>query len=335
MALGLTYVTGVLSLLFAGALLDQYLTRRQPHHLLWFVAFAIFTMAIGVWFIRETFGLNQWLFRLWYLGAAMLAPAYLGTGMLYLMASRRVANAFMGYLAVVTIAVVAMVLSADLRTPNACLVGGLEVLSRLECIDPSDTLTKMGFFPPWIRVLAGILALYGGLAVVAATGWSIGLLVRNERLRTGEGAAQPVEGEETTARTILRKTGETFKGSYRNSLLGVRLLWQSRDFWRRDIPVQRAFSNLIITLGVMLTGLGLTLNSVDSSAGHMGFFLVSVIIISTGFLLSTEAFETRPHESVRDSIQTIRSGGIGTIQIPQRLRSRSRFGRQTGEGPQQ
>ena len=86
MALGLTYVTGVLSLLFAGALLDQYLTRRQPHHLLWFVAFAVFTMAIGVWFIRETFGLNQWLFRLWYLGAAMLAPAYLGTGMLYLMA---------------------------------------------------------------------------------------------------------------------------------------------------------------------------------------------------------------------------------------------------------
>ena len=208
------------------------------------------------------------------------------------------------------------------------------MLSRLECLDPSNTLTKMGFFPPWIRVMGGILGLYGGLCVVAATGWSIGLLVRNERRRTGEGAAQPAEGEATTARAILKKTGETLKGSYRNTLLAVRLLWQSRDFWRRDIPEQRAFSNLIITVGVMLTGLGLTLNSVDGSAGHLGFFLVGVIIIFTGFLLSTEVFETRPHESVRDSIQTIRSGGIGTIRIPERLRSRITFGRQTGDGPQ-
>ena len=226
-----------------------------------------------------------------------------------------------------------MVLSAHLRTPNDCIVEGVEVLSRLECIDPSDTLTEMGFFPPWIRVLAAILALYGGLAVLAVTGWSIGLLVRNERGRTGEGGAQPAEGEATTARTILTKTGETLKGSYRNTLLAIRLLWQSRDFWRRGIPEQRAFSNLIITAGVMLMGLGLTLNSVDGSSAHLGFFLAAVIIISTGFLLSTEVFETRPHESVRDSIQTIRSGGIGTIQIPERLR-RITFRRQPGDGPQ-
>lgn len=117
---------------------------------------------MGLWFLRETFGLNQWIFRLWYLSGGMLAAAYMGTGMVYMIAPRHVAHAFLGYLLVMTVAAVVLVLTAHIRTPGECIEG----LKGLECLLPSESLTKIGVFPPWIRVFGAVLNAYGGLAIV-------------------------------------------------------------------------------------------------------------------------------------------------------------------------
>ena len=192
MSIFLAYVTSVLSLLFAASLLGQYLTRRQPYHLLWAVALLLFSVAMGLWFLRETLGLNQWIFRLWYLSGAMLVPAFLGTGLIYMMAPRKVASAFLGYLLVVTVAAVVLVLTADIKTPNECLEG----LEGLECLLPSHTLTNAVFFPPWIRILGALLNVYGGLAVLTGAVVSLRALGREQRrLRREEGTPHPSEGE--------------------------------------------------------------------------------------------------------------------------------------------
>ena len=302
MSLALAYVTGILSLLFAASLLEQYLAKRQPYHLLWATAFGLVSMSMVLWFLRETLGLNQWIFRLWYLSGAMLVPAYLGTGMMYLMAPRKLANGIMGYLTVATIAAVVMPLTAHIRTPNDCLVG----LSALECLLPGNSLTQVGFFPSWLRLLAAVLNYFGGVAVLAAAVWSVGLLVRAERRRTGGESAQPAEGD---AAGSGKRWSEELADGYRNTLLAGKLLWRNRAFWRGDLAVQRAASTIIVTLGLVLGALGLTLNSVEESAPHLGFFLAAVLVVYGGFLASREALESYPHIQLRDSVRALRSLG--------------------------
>ena len=303
MSLALSYVTSILSLLFAASLLAQYMKGKQTYHLLWAIAFMLFSMAMGLWFLRESFGLNQWIFRLWYLSGTMLAATYLGTGMLFMIAPRRVAGAFTGYLLVVTVAAVVLVLTAHIKTPDECVDG----LKGLGCLAPSDTLTKMGFFPPWIRVLGAMLNLYGGLAVVAAAVWSIRLLVRQE----ADAAGQPSVADEPEG--VAGKLMRALAGSYRNTVTAVKLLWQNRDFWRRGAPAQRAASNIILTIGVALAALGATLNSLDSSEPHLGLFLGAVLIIYVGVLDIRAVIDSVASMQPRRSLEDLWSTGLGRL----------------------
>ena len=66
-------------------------------------------------------------------------------------------------------------------------------------------------------------------------------------------------------------------------------------------------SDLIITLGLALGRVGLTLNSMEGSGAHLGFFLATVLAIYGGFLASREAFERSPHNQLTESIQTIKT----------------------------
>ena len=222
-----------MSLLFAASLVEQYVMRRQPYHLLWAVALGLFSMAMVLWFLRETVGLNQWIFRLWFLSGAMLVPAYLGTGMLYMMAPRRVSNAFLGYLLVVTVAAVVLVLTAHIRTPDACAAG----LTDLECLVPSLTLTEMGFFPPWIRVLAAILNLYGGLAVLAGAVWAVGMLAREG---ASEASSAGPEATEAGRRPVLAILAESQRNVMLDSL--VKSLFRSNQNKRTLAWVQYTVS---------------------------------------------------------------------------------------------
>ena len=296
MSLALAYVTGILSLIFAFSLLDQYMTRRQPQHLLWFIAFLLLSMSMGVWFLRETFGLNQWFLRLWFLGGSMLIPAYLGTGVLYWIMPKKLAGAFLGFLVVVTVAVLVIVLTADIKTPDECGAG----LSGLGCLEPSFSMTKVGFFPAWIRLMSAVSNYYGGVAVLFGALWNISMLVRAHRMSAGAaGATQDAEGSFTA----------DLAGAWSNTKLAASLMWQNRDFWRRDAAVQRAYANVIMTVSLVIGALGLTLTGIDDSAPHLGLFLAGAIVVYGGLLASKEAFETSPLTQAKDAIQALKSGG--------------------------
>ena len=201
--------------------------------MLWAVALLLVSIAMRLSFLKETFSLNQWVFRLWYVSGAMLVPAYLGTGMIYLMAPSKVANYFLGFLLLATLVALVVVLTASIKTPDECLTG----LEALECLLPSQTLTMTGFSPSWIRILAAILKVYGGLALVAGAVWSAGFLVREDKGRKGGVVIQPAEAEGASG--AGRKITGVLAGSARDPILATKLLWQYRDFWRHDIPVQR------------------------------------------------------------------------------------------------
>ncbi len=90
----------VISLAFAITVLDQFFARRKPYQLVWVIGLLMYFISTGAEFWVEVWGLNQIIYRLWYLFGAMSVAAYLGMGTLYLLTPRRVANIIMAMLLV-------------------------------------------------------------------------------------------------------------------------------------------------------------------------------------------------------------------------------------------
>ena len=177
MAVGLTFVTMVLGLLFGASLLEQYLTRRQPHQLVWAAALFLITFAMGMWFLRETFGVNDWIFRLGYISGTMLVTAYLGTGVLYLLAPRQIAHGAMGALGLLTLIGFIVVMVVGIGTPDGCASG----LKGLECLSPGQSITETGYIAQGISIFAILLNIYGVLAILGGLFWTLEELARRVR----------------------------------------------------------------------------------------------------------------------------------------------------------
>jgi hypothetical protein len=164
MALVLSLITSLISLVFALTVLAQYMARRRPYQLVWSVGLFLYFAGTGVWFLREALGINQWILRAWYFTGAMLVPAYLGTGTLYLLAPRRAAHTAMGILLVATVAAGILAFVSPLQRPVAELAA-------------SDHLTGVGFFPPYVFILTIVLNTYGTIALVGGALWSAALFL--------------------------------------------------------------------------------------------------------------------------------------------------------------
>src|SRR5260370_831447 len=82
----------IVSLAFVFFVFRQYAERKKMHQLMWGIALIIWVIAVGAELIAT---LNQWsplVYRIYYATGALMIPAWLGMGTLYLVASRRLAN---------------------------------------------------------------------------------------------------------------------------------------------------------------------------------------------------------------------------------------------------
>ena len=307
MALVLAFITGVVSILFAASLMDHYLVKRRQYHLLWAIAFAVSFLGMLFWVLREGLGQSEFLYSL-FTTAGVLIPAYFGSGMISMMFPQllegtiggteggiKKADAFLG--AIVGISVIFLILAmvAPIKTPTGCLFEGLD------CLLPSHTLTTDEFLPSWLRIIGTIIAVYGGLAVLAGAVWAVVQLVRQEKEASGEASSPTMtdEGIPTEPNVLV--------GGLNNTVLGFKLLWQNKDFWNRDLPAQRSYSNLIVLVGMVLGALGATMNSVEGSSTHVLLFLLAGIAVYVGFLANKEVMETTPASQLRESFVAAKS----------------------------
>ena len=89
MSVLLPALTAILALTMAGALLDQWLERRQPFQLVWAIGMGFFGIASGCEAIAAASGWNEVLYRSWYLTGAVLTAGWLGLGTALLLAKTR------------------------------------------------------------------------------------------------------------------------------------------------------------------------------------------------------------------------------------------------------
>jgi glucan phosphoethanolaminetransferase (alkaline phosphatase superfamily) len=88
-------ISSIIALIFALTVLDQFFARRRPYQLLWAIGLFMYFISTGTEFWTGAWGLNQVVYRLWYLIGAIFVAAYLGMGTIYLLAPRRTAKVIM------------------------------------------------------------------------------------------------------------------------------------------------------------------------------------------------------------------------------------------------
>ena len=306
--------SSVLSLVFAGLVLDQWWQRRRPFQLVWSVGLLFYGISSGTEFLGGALGWNEALYRIWYLVGAFFVAAYLGAGTIYLLNKTS-----FGYFAAVSIAAGGLFsLAATTKYPGsstagtitltaslvgavllaattairreaqghvamACLVAGSVVVTGLVLtaplsgpyLDPSTHVPVASAFPGYLRVSSVPFNAGGGLSLVFGALYSAYVYMAKRRILKAKVQA-PVLAQLYGALAVAVNLVASLPAAVR-ALLAGRL--NSR------VP-----ATLLIALGALIPG---TTSGLDRFGITWSFYLgqfVGVVLIFAGFLISEEVF---------------------------------------------
>ena len=150
--------SSIVSVVFAVTVLDQFFARRKPYQLIWAIGLFMYFISTGSEFWVETWGLNETIYRLWYLFGAIFVAAYLGMGTLYLLVPRRIAHIIMAILLVASFYAVFRVFTAGLDLSTLQYLSGRAMPQGVRLMTP--------FFNTF-----GTVALVGGAIYSAWVFW--------------------------------------------------------------------------------------------------------------------------------------------------------------------
>lgn len=150
----------LLSLIFAGLVFRQYQERGKTHQLIWAVAFGIWTLAVVVetWVALQG-AWSQASYRAYYSTGALLVPAVLGVGTLFLLARQRLARWALGVLVVLGGLGFVLVWITPLAQPGALAVSPAEIPTK-----------AFPFFP--VRAIIVLLNIAGSVAFIGGALYS-------------------------------------------------------------------------------------------------------------------------------------------------------------------
>jgi hypothetical protein len=161
----LPLLTSLVAFAFTFSLARQYLERRKFHQLLWTVAMLFYGVSALMEFLmnKDIMGASVIAFRIYYVLASPLV-GLLGAGVMYLLARKRIADAFLGLILLLSVAL----LYTGLTTPldEAVIVesfsGALGDAFR-EAVDA---------YPMTVRRYAIMINIVGGLTLILGALWS-------------------------------------------------------------------------------------------------------------------------------------------------------------------
>jgi hypothetical protein len=186
--LSIPLISSIVSLIFALVVLDQFFVGRKPYQLVWVSGLFMFFIGTGAEAWVDSWGLNQIVYRLWYLFGAIFVAAYLGMGTLYLLAPRRLAHSIMVILLVASFYAVFRVFTVSINLSNLSYLSGSAMPQGVRLMTPFfnifGTILLVGgaLYSAWVywkrkvlpyRVISNVLIAVG--AIMPALG---GILMR-------------------------------------------------------------------------------------------------------------------------------------------------------------
>ena len=181
-------ISSIVSLIFTLVVLDQFFAGRKPYQIVWVAGLFMFFIGTGAEFWVDSWGLNQTVYRLWYLFGAVFVAAYLGMGTLYLLAPRRVAHIVMAILLVASFYAAFRVFTVSINLSTLPYLSGSAMPQGVRLMTPFfnifGTILLVGgaLYSAWVywkrrvmpyRVISNVLIAVG--AILPALG---GILVR-------------------------------------------------------------------------------------------------------------------------------------------------------------
>lgn len=167
----LPFFSTVISVAFAVAVLLRYRRRRGLHLLVWGLGLVLYSLGTFAEFY-STYAWSALVFRLWYIGGALLTAAWLGQGTVYLLVRRRnVAHWLMAGL-VATSALAVAVMFATPLDASAFTIGA-DLSGQYREILPQGAA---------VRLLTPLFNIYGTIWLVGGAVYSAWLFWRKRVL---------------------------------------------------------------------------------------------------------------------------------------------------------
>lgn len=225
-------MSSIIALIFAIIVLDQFFAKRKSYQLVWAIGLFMYFISTGAEFWAGAWGLNQVIYRLWYLFGAIFVAAYLGMGTLYLLISRRTAHIIMVILLVVSVYAVFRVFTASID------------LSSLQTLSGRAMPTGVRLMTPFLNSF-GTIALVGGAIYSAWVFWRRRIMPHRvvSNILIAVGAMLPAFGG-----TLMRLT-DSLTAFYLLELLGIIIIFtgflRSREvFGTYRFPLIHGFARM-------------------------------------------------------------------------------------------
>ncbi len=183
-------VSSIISLIFALTILDQFFARRKPYQLIWAIGLFMYFISTGTEFWTQAWGLNETVYRLWYLFGAIFVAAYLGMGTLYLLIPRHTARIILVILLVASLYAAFRVFTASIDLSTIQYLSGKAMPQGIRLMTPFfntfGTIALVGgaIYSAWVfwrrrfmphRVVSNILIAVGAiLPAVGGTSMRLG-----------------------------------------------------------------------------------------------------------------------------------------------------------------
>ena len=159
-----------LSIIFAVLIVRQYLARKKMHQLMWGLAIIFWTIGVAAELLVAMDNTwTEWPYRIYYATGALLIPAWLGMGTLYLVLSRKWADRILVGLVVLSALGIILILAGPIDAANLQNVPAAKVPSHV-----------YPFFPT--QVILIILNTFGAVAFIGGALWSVLHFVRMQSM---------------------------------------------------------------------------------------------------------------------------------------------------------
>ena len=317
-------LTAILAIVFSLFVLDQWLERRRPYQLVWTLGMLFFGIAAGCEAIAAANGWSEPLYRTWYLTGAVWTAGWLGLGTAFLLGRTRFGYTFAACLLfaglimfalrnspkyadagsapilyflaalVLAIAIGVETYFANERWPQlaALAVVGATVLSIILMIsttlpppgyalDPATGAPTAALFPGSLRLLTPFMNVTGAAVLVLGAVFSTYVFMPKRRLL--DYSLDPNQpGDEFLFNLLISPFAILV-----NFLASVPLA--VRAFLGGQMN-SRAPATALIALGGLIPAVTDSLNRVGTTDYYQLGKLIGVILLFSGFLVSTEVF---------------------------------------------
>ncbi len=277
----LPVASSIVILAFAAMVFRRYAKRGGPHLAAWGIGLTLF----GVGSFAEAYSAVAWdptVFRLWYLGGAVLNAAWLGQGTVYLLRGQHLPN-----------------LLVALALAYAGATGAVVALARLVSITPGSTA---------LVIAVGGLALTVVLQRVWIRRWSpqqlttvlLVILVGGSLIATFMVFTTPVNAPRFDVhQTLSAQYREILpRGATVRSLTPIfniyglltlvgGALYSTWLLWRKEIVPNRVVGNLLIALGALSLAFASTLVRLGLGDYLYVAELIAAILMFVGFIVAT------------------------------------------------